>query len=131
MVYIQAERVTSKKKKKAYTKTFEFTAAVRWYHYYRRFWIPQPAQHLNCSHEPDNPFDQFTIKICEIGCETPIGHLPREISRATKFFIDRGAVVNAILTGHNTLCNKGFNPWNLFKLIADGALQGTYSKKLH
>lgn len=85
----------------AYTKTFEFTAAVRGYHYYRRFWIPQPAQHLNCSHESDNPFDQFAIKICETGCETPIGHLPREISRATKCFSDRGAVVNAILTGEH------------------------------
>ena len=42
--------------------------------------------------EPDNPFDQFAVKVCEEeGQKIPIGYLPREISRATKYLIDRGA----------------------------------------
>ena len=36
---------------------------------------------------------------CKIGMDnTPVGHLPLEISRVTKFFIDRGATVIAELT---------------------------------
>ena len=46
-------------------------------------------QKLFCYHEPDNPFDEFAIKVCEEGKEVPVGHLPREISRVTKNFIDR------------------------------------------
>ena len=36
--------------------------------------------------------------MCEIENETPVGHLPMEISRTTKFLIDRGATVTAELT---------------------------------
>ena len=82
----------------AYVKIFEFTAAVRGYHHYRKYWNPEPEQVLNCYHERNNAFDRFAIKVCEIGNETPVGHLPMEIARATKFFIDRGATVIAQLT---------------------------------
>ena len=79
-------------------KIFEYTAAVRGYHYYRRFGVPKRSQKLFCYHEPDNPFDEFAIKVCKEGKEVPVGHLPREISRATKFFIDRGANITVTLT---------------------------------
>ena len=37
--------------------------------------------------------------VCEIGKdETAVGHLPVEISRVTKFFIDRGGSIIAELT---------------------------------
>ena len=85
----------------SYIKTFEFTAAVRGYHYHRQFWIPQPNQHLQCFNKPDNAFDRFAIKVCEINQENAIGHLPREISRATKFLVDRGANVNAEISSQN------------------------------
>ena len=77
---------------------FEFTAAVCKFHYYKRFWVPKPSQKLNCFYKPDNPFDEFPIKVCEKEHEVPIGHLPREISQATKFFIDRGAIITVTLT---------------------------------
>ena len=82
----------------AYVKIFEFTAVVRGYHYYRKYWNPEPEQVLNCYHERNNAFDRFAIKVCEIGNETPLGHLPMEISRTTKFLIDRGVTVIAELT---------------------------------
>ena len=82
----------------SYEKNFEFTAAVRGYHYYRRFWAPKPLQQLYCFFEDDNPFDQFAMKVCEEeGQKTPIGHLPREFSRAMKFLIDRGANITVTL----------------------------------
>lgn len=82
-----------------YAKIFEFTAAIRGYHYYKRFWKPEQNQVLNCYHEKNNAFDRFAIMVCEIGKdEIPVGHLPMEISRVTKFFIDRGGSIIAELT---------------------------------
>lgn len=52
---------------------------------------------LDCSHESGNDFDMFCIKVCKNG--TIVGHLPREVSRPTKFILDRGAIVKAQLTG--------------------------------
>ena len=39
-------------------------------------------------------FDIFAIKACENGRNTIVGHLPREVSRITKFTLDRGAIVS-------------------------------------
>ena len=85
----------------AYNKTLEFTSAVRGYHYYKSFWSPQPNQVLNCYFEENNAFDRFAIKVCENGKEVPIGHLPKEISRVTKFILDRGATAIATLTSEH------------------------------
>ena len=82
-------------------KTFQFTAAVRGFHYYKRFWNPEPEETLNCSHELNNPFDFFAIKVCSISNDEIVGHLPMEISRVTKFLIDRGAKVTTTLTSTN------------------------------
>ena len=82
----------------AYNKTLEFTSAVRGYHYYRTFWKPQPNQILNCYQENDNAFNRFAIKVCKFGKEIPVGHLPKDISRATKYLLDRGATATATLT---------------------------------
>ena len=82
-------------------KTFQFTAAVRGFHYYKRFWNPEPEQVLNCFHEVNNPFDIFAIKICTIPNNETVGHMPMEISRVTKFLIDRGANVSVKLTSTN------------------------------
>ena len=79
-------------------KILEFTTAVHGFHYYRTFWVPKPSRNLNSFYEPDNPFDEFAIKVCEEGHEVPVVHFLRDISRATKFFIDRGANVTVTLT---------------------------------
>ena len=77
---------------------FEFESAVRGYHYYRKYWSPEEHETLNYYHEPGNPFDIFARKICSHGSLQPVGHLPRETSRLTKFILDRGAEVEAKLT---------------------------------
>ena len=78
-------------------KNCEFSAAVRGYHYYRSVWLPQESEVLECHHDFGNVFDMFAIKTCKSSGEI-VGHLPREISRVTKFLLDRGAIVQAILT---------------------------------
>ena len=84
---------------------FEFQSAVRGYHYYRKYWSPKEHETLNCYHEPGNPFDIFAIKTCSHGSLQPVGHLPREISRLTKFILDRGAEVEAKLTSNQYRCS--------------------------
>ena len=46
-----------------YIKVFKFLAAVRGYHYYRRFWIPQKHQILKYFFENHNLSDCFAIKV--------------------------------------------------------------------
>ena len=68
-------------------KVTEFSAAVRGYHYYGSIWFPEKEDQLDCSQDFGNVFDVFAIK----PDGKVVGHLPREISRATKFLLDRGA----------------------------------------
>ena len=64
-----------------------FMAAVRGFLYYRRFWRPKENEKLDYFYEPGNVFDQFAIKTVDERGET-VGHLPKEISRVTKYFLD-------------------------------------------
>ena len=70
-----------------------FTAAVRGFHYYRRFWRPKENEKLDCVYKPGNVFDQFAIKPVDERGET-VGHLPKEMSRVTKYFLDRGVSIH-------------------------------------
>ena len=52
---------------------------------------------MDFSHDFGNVFDVFAIKTCKPD-GTVVGHLPREISRAIKFLLDRVVHISAILT---------------------------------
>ena len=78
-------------------KTSEFSSAVRGYHHYRNTWFPQESEVLDCYHEFENTFDMFAIKTCKSNGQS-IEHLPRAISRVTKFLLNRRAVVQATLS---------------------------------
>ena len=77
---------------------FQFSAAVRCFYYYIKSWLPEPEQTLNFFHKEENTFDRFAIKVCEKNKNEIVDHLPMEISRVTKFLLDRGANVSAKLT---------------------------------
>lgn len=79
------------------TRTLKFTAAVRGFHVFKTFWNPMPGEILNCHHEPGNEYDMFSIKTCNSE-DVTVRHLPRKVSRATKFLLDRGPIVTARLT---------------------------------
>ena len=83
-----------------YNKKFMFSAAVRGFHFYRRAWVPTENEKLKCTHDKNNPFDDFAIKTMDNSGQT-VGHLPMELSRITKFLIDRGAKVEAQLSSTN------------------------------
>ena len=78
----------------------EFDSAIRGFHFYKRYWNPTPQEELFCHHEEENAFDVFAIKTTNKDGVIR-GHLPREISRVTKFLLDRGARMTAILTSVN------------------------------
>ena len=48
-----------------YVNVFEFTADIRGYHYYKKFWKPESHQVLNCYHEKNNALDRFPIMVSE------------------------------------------------------------------
>ena len=76
---------------------YSFTAAVRGFHRYRNFWKPKENEKLDSFYEEHNPYDQFAIKTVTSDGMI-IGHLPREITRITKFFLDHGAVMQVELS---------------------------------
>ena len=80
-------------------KNLVFTAAVRGFHVYKTNWKPQEGESLNCIHEENNPYDVFSMKICKPDTNEIVGHLPMEISRITKFILDRGAVCTIKIRG--------------------------------
>lgn len=90
-----------KLKRRKMVSIFEYSSAVRGYHYYKRYWTPVESQTLDCQHEIDNPYDFFAIKITDRQSGAIVGHLPMENSRATKYLLDRGARVVATLTSTN------------------------------
>ena len=84
-------------------KSFQFSAAVRAFHVFRKTWDPLTNEMLKCTLESGNKYDPFSIKACQIenGSKT-VGHLPKEISRATKFLLDRGATISLkFSSGHH------------------------------
>ena len=78
-------------------ETVKFSCAIWGCHVYRNVWQPKENETLQCGHESDNDYDLLAIKTCrdaEFHLQI-VGHLPLEISRFTKFLLDRGATITA------------------------------------
>ena len=106
-------------------KSFEFIAAVCGFHVYRNVWPPQLNENLDCR----NLCDIFAVITCRRTSNEIAEHLTREMSRPTKYLIDRGAVITATLTTdryrRSPLYQGGLKiPCNLKVFIAD-------TKKIH
>ena len=70
-------------------KTLVLSAAVCGFHVYRDVWKPFENEELECLFKRHNQFDMFAIKTCLLEGGQIIGRFPREISRPTKFLLDR------------------------------------------
>ena len=82
-------------------KMSNFTAAV---YYYQKTWSTKEREILYCYHECENAFDVFAIKT-EFKNGSTVGHLPREVSRITKFMLDLRAKVLATIKSTNCRCS--------------------------
>ena len=119
------------------SKSYKFTAAVRGFHVYRNVWTQQLNEILDCHHEEGNLFDIFAMKTCRRTGNGIVGHLPRKISRPTKYLLDREALITAALTSdwykQSPLYQGGLKiPCNVKVTIADNekdhALINAYSE---
>ena len=81
-------------------KSLVFTAAVRSFHVSKTNWKPQDRKLLNCTHEEDNPYNIFPIKVCKPDSDKIVGHL---LTGITSFIVDRGAKRTLTMRGMNTL----------------------------
>ena len=67
------------------------------FHVYKAIWELKVSEKLACSHEENNRDDPFTIKTCQLDSGKIVGHLPMELSRISKFILDRGAKIEVKL----------------------------------
>ena len=81
--------------------TISFKSAVQGFHFYWTCWQPQENEIVNWFHEPNNSFDMFAIQFCQFETNNRAGHLLMEISRITKFLLDRRAVFQVKLTSNH------------------------------
>ena len=72
-------------------KNLVFNAAERGFHVYKTNWKPKDGQLSEFTHEENNPYDIFSMKVWKPDSDEIAGQLPMEISRITKFIVNRGA----------------------------------------
>ena len=65
----------------SFSKSFEFTAAVRGFNIHRNVWPPQLNENLVHPHEEMNLFDIFAIKTCRRTSNEIVGYLPQELHK--------------------------------------------------
>ena len=70
-------------------------------------WKPEEGEILECLYEENNPYDVFSIKVCKSNnAQSVMEHLPMEISKIFKFILQRGARVQATVTGRHYRCSS-------------------------
>ena len=79
-----------------------FSCGLRGFHEYKKIWKPKEGDSLRFVHDKENAFDRHAIaakRPCpgRIG-PVVVGHLPKEISRVTRYIMEHGAIVSAIVT---------------------------------
>ena len=77
-----------------------FLYGVRGFHVYKEIWKPIVGELLRCFHERNDIYDRYAIGANK-RADSIICHLPREISRATRFFLLRGGMVYLKVTDEN------------------------------
>lgn len=74
-----------------------FRCGLRGFHVYQDIWKPVIGETLHCIHERNNIHDRYAIaatkRLPGRLADSIVGHLPREISRCTRFLISRGGNV--------------------------------------
>ena len=74
-----------------------FRCGLQGFHVYQDIWKPVIGETLHCIHERNNIHDRYAIaatkRLPGRLADSIVGHLPREISRCTRFLISRGGNV--------------------------------------
>ena len=86
----------------AFKKTFEYTVAVKGYHYLETICQPKENEMLVCQFENGSSYDMFAIRTCD-QIEAIVGYLPHEVSSIAKVFNDCSATLSFMLMGTHYL----------------------------
>ena len=79
-------------------KSIVFSAVVRGFHVCKISWKSEEEEIIECQMK-NNPYDVFSIKVCKLNnAQSVVGHLPMQISRITKFILQKGATEQATVT---------------------------------
>ena len=71
--------------------TYEKSSVVKGHHVYKFVWTPVIGQKLNTKLEEDNEHDKHAVAV--LLDDQIVGHLPRSISRVSRFFLRRGGAI--------------------------------------
>ena len=82
--------------------------AVRGYHVYQDIWTPTVSDQFDCRQEPENEEDRYAVAVYEDSESTDVlGHLPREISCVSYFFLEHDGSITGKVTGRRRYCHQG------------------------
>ena len=85
---------------------YEFSCGLRGFHVYSNIWKPKLNEKINITHERRNMYDPNAMagKIMLPGTlvASIVGHIPKEVSRYTRYIVEHGASVDAfVLATHH------------------------------
>ena len=80
-------------------ETFTLESVVRGHHVYKRIWSPRTGQVLEASAETGNPEDRHAVALQQTGEGVTLGHMPREVSKVSWFFLRHGGCISCEITG--------------------------------
>ena len=88
------------------TLWYEFSNGLRGFHVYSNIWKPKLNEKINITHERGNMYDPNAMagKTMLPGTleASIVGHIPKEISRYTRYIVEDGASVDAfVLATHH------------------------------
>ena len=80
--------------------------AVRGYHVYQDIWTPVLDEQFNCQQDTDNEHDRYAVKITRTTEDEVHGHLPREISKVSYFFLAHDGTIMGKVTSTRRYCKE-------------------------
>ena len=85
--------------------TLTVRTAVRGYHVYNDIWAPAVGDEFDCRQEPSNEEDSYAVAVYgDSESSVVLGHLPREISRVSFFFLEHDGTVTGRVTDRRRYC---------------------------
>ena len=80
-------------------KTFQLDSVVRGHHVYKSIWTPNIGQVLETAAEVSNTEDSHAVAVLYQGSTVSVGHVPREISKISWFFLWHGGDISCEVVG--------------------------------
>ena len=78
-------------------ETFQLSSVVRGHHVYKSIWTPNIGQVLENAAEVSNTEDSHAVAVLYQG--NTVGHMPREISKISWFFLMHGGDISCEIVG--------------------------------